>query len=50
MFCLHRYNKWKTYTMRYIVIDKRSGTAHNTYAKHQERTCAKCGKTQDREI
>lgn len=50
MFHLHKWSKWKTYTMRYIVLDKRTGAEHNTYERHQERTCSRCGEIRDREV
>lgn len=50
MFCLHKWTKWHAYTARFIVLDWKTGAQHNSYERHQERTCTKCGKLQDREV
>lgn len=50
MFCLHRWTKWRTYTARYILLDRKTGRQYDNYEKHQERTCTRCGRLQDREV
>jgi hypothetical protein len=49
MFCWHKWTKWRTYRQLYII--KLLGMQERiTYETHQERTCTKCGKLQDREV
>lgn len=46
LFHIHKWNRWEVVKLKYSRI--KAGKVHYTYGEEQQRSCAKCGRTQIR--